>query len=140
MDDGCNLDEASGQAANAQSLKSPRYGRSKKKKRAAAAALLLAEEEAALSDATDAASAQPPPQCAYFMQAKQRFCRMQPTAGNEFCGNHAFISVGDGKGRVNCPADPGHTVLLSEMEAHLRKCPGRQNALQEMVRGGFRFL
>lgn len=113
--------------------RNPRYGRSRKKREAAAAA--TAEESTSSHAASDSATVPQPPGCAYYMQAKQRFCRMQATNGNQYCGNHSFIVVGDGNARVACPADPGHTVLLSELEVHLRKCPGRLNALQEKVRG-----
>ncbi|BDA42263.1 tRNA:m(4)X modification enzyme TRM13 homolog [Coccomyxa sp. Obi] len=74
--------------------------------------------------------------CQFFLQEKQRFCSFQCKAGFDMCGNHL---EGDGAGkRVPCPVDPRHTVLLSELQWHLPRCPKGVQRLQQQAQAHYR--
>lgn len=56
-------------------------------------------------------------QCEFFLVKKKRQCGMTRRAGSQFCSEHSTDSD-----RVPCPLDPSHTVCLSKMRVHMRKC------------------
>ncbi|KAL6765301.1 hypothetical protein V8C86DRAFT_3128079, partial [Haematococcus lacustris] len=62
----------------------------------------------------------PESKCALYLESKRRWCMFDRAKGSQFCGNHLDAGAGV---RVPCPADPKHTVLASELAAHLVKCP-----------------
>ncbi|GMR59265.1 hypothetical protein PMAYCL1PPCAC_29460, partial [Pristionchus mayeri] len=63
--------------------------------------------------------------CEYVLPKKNRRCKMLVKPSKKFCGEHAvFEPTGDS--RVRCPLDPRHTVLVSELDAHVeKKCNSR---------------
>ena len=58
--------------------------------------------------------------CTFFMEKKRRTCRFDAKPGYLFCGNHMPEDIGPK--RVPCPVNPNHTVLESELAAHVHKC------------------
>lgn len=51
--------------------------------------------------------------CQYFVQRKKRYCRMSTKKGNNFCGEHIYMSIEDDTSkqknikdkRIPCPLD-----------------------------------
>ncbi|MEQ2309238.1 hypothetical protein AMECASPLE_036550, partial [Ameca splendens] len=65
--------------------------------------------------------------CSFFVQRKNRFCKMIAGIGKRFCGEHATMEEGDGGSRrISCPLDPKHTVSEDNLEKHLKKCNSRE--------------
>uniref|UniRef100_A0A4X2JQQ6 tRNA:m(4)X modification enzyme TRM13 n=1 Tax=Vombatus ursinus TaxID=29139 RepID=A0A4X2JQQ6_VOMUR len=65
--------------------------------------------------------------CSYFVEKKNRFCRMVPAAGRRFCGEHAGAAGEENtRKRILCPLDPKHTVYEDQLEKHLKKCNSRE--------------
>uniref|UniRef100_A0A087XSH1 tRNA:m(4)X modification enzyme TRM13 n=1 Tax=Poecilia formosa TaxID=48698 RepID=A0A087XSH1_POEFO len=65
--------------------------------------------------------------CSFFVQKKNRFCKMVPGKGRSFCGEHATMEEGVGDSRrITCPLDPKHTVAQQNLEKHLKKCNSRE--------------
>ncbi|XP_072500215.1 tRNA:m(4)X modification enzyme TRM13 homolog isoform X2 [Notamacropus eugenii] len=66
--------------------------------------------------------------CGYFVERKNRFCRMVPAAGRRFCGEHAGAGAEEEntRKRILCPLDPKHTVYEDQLEKHLKKCNSRE--------------
>ncbi|PWA19973.1 hypothetical protein CCH79_00020285 [Gambusia affinis] len=68
-----------------------------------------------------------PSRCSFFVQKKNRFCKMVPGKGRSFCGEHATMEEGFGDcRRITCPLDPKHTVAQQNLEKHLKKCNSRE--------------
>ncbi|XP_027867739.1 tRNA:m(4)X modification enzyme TRM13 homolog [Xiphophorus couchianus] len=68
-----------------------------------------------------------PSRCSFFVQKKNRFCKMVPGKGRSFCGEHATMEEGvGGSRRITCPLDPKHTVAQQNLEKHLKKCNSRE--------------
>ncbi|XP_014908046.1 tRNA:m(4)X modification enzyme TRM13 homolog [Poecilia latipinna] len=68
-----------------------------------------------------------PSRCSFFVQKKNRFCKMVPGKGRSFCGEHATMEEGVGDSRrITCPLDPKHTVAQQNLEKHLKKCNSRE--------------
>ncbi|KAM4738812.1 tRNA:m(4)X modification enzyme TRM13 homolog isoform 2-T2 [Anableps anableps] len=68
-----------------------------------------------------------PGRCRFFVQKKNRFCKMVPGKGRSFCGEHATMEEGGaGSRRITCPLDPKHTVARENLEKHLKKCNSRE--------------
>eukprot|EP00803_Ostreobium_quekettii_P008942 evm.model.scf_153.7 EVM.evm.TU.scf_153.7 scf_153:76933-82022(-) len=63
--------------------------------------------------------------CQFYMKQKKRNCKFDAKPGELYCGNHLFVGAGQGEMRVPCPVDSRHTIFESELDAHVRKCPGR---------------
>uniref|UniRef100_A0A3Q2EBF0 tRNA:m(4)X modification enzyme TRM13 n=2 Tax=Cyprinodon variegatus TaxID=28743 RepID=A0A3Q2EBF0_CYPVA len=64
--------------------------------------------------------------CNFFVQKKNRFCKMVTGRGKRFCGEHATMEEGSaGSRRIACPLDPKHTVAEDKLEKHLKKCNSR---------------
>ncbi|MED6292342.1 hypothetical protein CHARACLAT_032843, partial [Characodon lateralis] len=64
--------------------------------------------------------------CSFYVQKKNRFCKMIAGKGKRFCGEHATMEEGDGGSRrISCPLDPKHTVSEDNLEKHLKKCNSR---------------
>lgn len=53
--------------------------------------------------------------CKYWLQRKNRYCKMRCKIDSEFCGEHDLD-------RVKCPLDPNHSVNPSLLEKHLTIC------------------
>ncbi|KAM9848987.1 tRNA:m(4)X modification enzyme TRM13 homolog [Aulostomus maculatus] len=64
--------------------------------------------------------------CSFFVEKKNRFCKMIVAKGKKFCGEHATMEEGGGSRRVTCPLDPRHTVNEDKLEKHLKKCNSRE--------------
>uniref|UniRef100_A0A914CRI0 tRNA:m(4)X modification enzyme TRM13 n=1 Tax=Acrobeloides nanus TaxID=290746 RepID=A0A914CRI0_9BILA len=63
--------------------------------------------------------------CSYILPKKKRSCRMLVKSGNLYCGEHAIFDPIN-KDRIPCPNDPKHTVLIQDLEEHLKlKCNSR---------------
>lgn len=58
--------------------------------------------------------------CKFWLVKKKRFCAIPPLLNSEFCGNHSTRS--DDRW-IQCSIDPSHSVLESNLENHLRRCP-----------------
>uniref|UniRef100_A0A8D3AUW4 tRNA:m(4)X modification enzyme TRM13 n=1 Tax=Scophthalmus maximus TaxID=52904 RepID=A0A8D3AUW4_SCOMX len=62
--------------------------------------------------------------CGFFVEKKQRFCKMIVGRGRRFCGEHATMERSSS--RIVCPLDPKHTVSEDKLEKHLKKCNSRE--------------
>ncbi|KAL4572192.1 hypothetical protein LXL04_018961 [Taraxacum kok-saghyz] len=58
--------------------------------------------------------------CKFWLVKKKRFCAIPPLPDSEFCGNH---STRPDDRWILCSIDPSHSVLESNLENHLRRCP-----------------
>lgn len=58
--------------------------------------------------------------CKFWLLKKKRYCAIPPLPNSEFCGNHSTRS--DDRW-IQCSIDPSHSVLESNLENHLRRCP-----------------
>ncbi|NXF97040.1 TRM13 enzyme, partial [Eubucco bourcierii] len=67
-----------------------------------------------------------PERCAYFVQRKNRFCKMIPAPGRRFCGEHGQQEKENDRKRIPCPLDPKHTVYEDQLQKHLKKCNSRE--------------
>lgn len=56
-------------------------------------------------------------QCEFFIKKKNRKCGMTRSAKSLYCSEHD-----DNTSRVPCPLDPSHTVTVSKLRAHMKKC------------------
>ncbi|XP_040897234.1 tRNA:m(4)X modification enzyme TRM13 homolog [Toxotes jaculatrix] len=66
--------------------------------------------------------------CAFFVEKKNRFCKMIVGRGKMFCGEHATMEEGESSSsgrRIVCPLDPKHTVSEDKLDKHLKKCNSR---------------
>lgn len=84
--------------------------------------------------------------CEYILPKKNRRCKMLVKPSKKFCGEHAVFEPTDDS-RVRCPLDPRHTVLVSELAAHVeKKCNSRLVESEELkknmnaVQGETRFI
>uniref|UniRef100_A0A672ZW59 tRNA:m(4)X modification enzyme TRM13 n=2 Tax=Sphaeramia orbicularis TaxID=375764 RepID=A0A672ZW59_9TELE len=68
-----------------------------------------------------------PGRCEFFVQKKNRFCKMVVGRGRRFCGEHGAMEE-DGGRRIVCPLDPKHTVCADKLEKHLKKCNSREKS------------
>ncbi|XP_066932241.1 tRNA:m(4)X modification enzyme TRM13 homolog [Clytia hemisphaerica] len=64
--------------------------------------------------------------CGFFVKRKQRYCKMKPTKGNQFCAEHAQFDKeqdeGEKRKRIPCPLDPKHSVFEDKLSSHMKKC------------------
>jgi len=63
--------------------------------------------------------------CGFFVKRKQRYCKMLPGKGNQYCAEHLSEDTDGGdrsKKRIHCPLDPKHTVFEDRLKQHLKKC------------------
>uniref|UniRef100_A0A8C4X033 tRNA:m(4)X modification enzyme TRM13 n=1 Tax=Eptatretus burgeri TaxID=7764 RepID=A0A8C4X033_EPTBU len=71
--------------------------------------------------------------CAFFVSHKHRLCKMIPSAGCRYCGEHAACepdtTVGQQRKRIPCPLDPKHSVYADALQKHLKKCNSRERPL-----------
>ncbi|KAJ9547580.1 hypothetical protein OSB04_020123 [Centaurea solstitialis] len=58
--------------------------------------------------------------CKFWLPKKKRFCAIPPLPNSEFCGNHSKRSD---DAWIQCSIDPSHSVLQSNLQAHLTRCP-----------------
>ncbi|XP_071718668.1 tRNA:m(4)X modification enzyme TRM13 [Rutidosis leptorrhynchoides] len=58
--------------------------------------------------------------CTFWLPKKKRFCAYPPLPNSELCGNHTKRSDDTW---IVCSIDPSHTVLESNLESHLKRCP-----------------
>lgn len=58
--------------------------------------------------------------CKFWLPKKKRFCAIPPLPSSEFCGNHSKRSDDLW---IQCSIDPSHSVLESNLESHLKRCP-----------------
>ncbi|XP_040039257.2 tRNA:m(4)X modification enzyme TRM13 homolog [Gasterosteus aculeatus] len=65
--------------------------------------------------------------CGFFVEKKNRFCKMIAARGKVFCGEHANMEEGSSR-RIPCPLDPKHTVSEDKLDKHLKKCNSREKA------------
>lgn len=72
------------------------------------------------TDADDSSAPQET-SCKFFIEKKQRKCKIVVVPGREFCGIHlAEVGFSD-VSRVKCPHG-NHTVPISQLDRHLKKC------------------
>ncbi|CAK6981282.1 tRNA:m(4)X modification enzyme TRM13 homolog [Scomber scombrus] len=67
-----------------------------------------------------------PGRCSFFVEKKNRYCKMIVGKGKTYCGEHAAMEEGSGSRRIVCPLDPKHTVSEDKLEKHLKKCNSRE--------------
>ncbi|XP_049954412.1 tRNA:m(4)X modification enzyme TRM13 homolog isoform X1 [Schistocerca serialis cubense] len=66
--------------------------------------------------------------CNFFLEKKNRFCRMLTKDGSDYCGEHQTFAptelqeVADQFARMVCPLDSSHTCYVRHLKKHLRKC------------------
>lgn len=65
--------------------------------------------------------------CSYFVERKNRFCKMLTKRGNIYCGQHqpSVNTVEDASSssdRIICPLDKRHSCYVSSLDKHLKKC------------------
>lgn len=58
--------------------------------------------------------------CKFWLPKKKRFCAIPRLPNSEFCGNHSKRSDDTW---IQCSIDPSHSVLESNLQAHLTRCP-----------------
>lgn len=58
--------------------------------------------------------------CKFWLPKKNRFCAIPRLPNSEFCGNHSKRSDDTW---IQCSIDPSHSVLESNLQTHLRRCP-----------------
>lgn len=58
--------------------------------------------------------------CMHWTRRKESFCSKPCSAGTFFCEAHETSN----RGRVPCPLDPKHSVVLTKLSGHLRVCRG----------------
>eukprot|EP01012_Entosiphon_sulcatum_P038663 TRINITY_DN5035_c0_g1_i1.p1 TRINITY_DN5035_c0_g1~~TRINITY_DN5035_c0_g1_i1.p1 ORF type:complete len:438 (-),score=60.60 TRINITY_DN5035_c0_g1_i1:4-1317(-) len=63
--------------------------------------------------------------CDFWLPKKKRYCKFVPyPEGSNYCPTHTPSDLAaPEQQRVPCPVDPRHTVLASEVEKHVKKCP-----------------
>ncbi|XP_041648149.1 tRNA:m(4)X modification enzyme TRM13 homolog isoform X2 [Cheilinus undulatus] len=66
-----------------------------------------------------------PGRCGFFVEKKNRFCKMIVAKGKVYCGEHATMEGGVSR-RIVCPLDPKHTVSEDKLDKHLKKCNSRE--------------
>ncbi len=81
-----------------------------------------------------------PGRCNFFLAGrKARFCRSLSVPGQRLCGNHLHVAdphaTPAASKRVPCPLDPSHTVLMSELPLHVKRCTALALALRDRVSG-----
>ncbi|CAN1196395.1 tRNA:m(4)X modification enzyme TRM13 [Linum perenne] len=65
------------------------------------------------------------PRCKLWLPKKNRFCANIPLNESPFCGNHTVRS--DSKW-IPCPIDASHSVLMENLESHVKRCPFMKQA------------
>ncbi|KAI9203853.1 methyltransferase TRM13-domain-containing protein [Polychytrium aggregatum] len=73
-------------------------------------------------------SPQPEPregQCSFWVKKKRRYCNLGVRPGDRWCGEHAPQDKTKKVHRVPCPYDGKHTILNSQLEAHMKRCNSR---------------
>lgn len=55
-----------------------------------------------MAEAAAAQTAPPLARCQYFLPQKKRSCRLFPSPGQIYCGNHLYFATSDGERRVPC--------------------------------------
>lgn len=81
------------------------------------------------------ASSAVPTTCKFFVKRKKRYCRLTPSNGEEYCGEHLPVTnlsseiiesndlkINKSNARVPCPLDPKHTVCVRKLHKHLKIC------------------
>ena len=76
--------------------------------------------------------------CRYFVNRKNRYCKMTVKAGQEYCGEHMIFdrnTNSDKRGlkRVVCPYDSMHTVYEDKLEKHFKICNARNTVLPQYI-------
>ncbi|KAI6190596.1 TRNA:m(4)X modification enzyme TRM13 [Aphelenchoides bicaudatus] len=61
--------------------------------------------------------------CKFIAPKKKKKCQMLVKKGHDYCGEHA--NQMEGSTRIPCPNDPKHTVDLSQLKSHLKRCNAR---------------
>ncbi|XP_058790637.1 tRNA:m(4)X modification enzyme TRM13 homolog [Phymastichus coffea] len=62
-----------------------------------------------------------PKHCQFFLNRKNRFCRMTVKKDTRFCGEH-LSSLEFNQRRIPCPLDSSHTCFQSKLQKHLKVC------------------
>nr|XP_043621764.1 tRNA:m(4)X modification enzyme TRM13 [Erigeron canadensis] len=58
--------------------------------------------------------------CKFWLPKKKRFCAIPPLPNSDLCGNH---TPRNNDTWVPCSIDPSHSVLESNLESHIKRCP-----------------
>lgn len=102
-------------------------------------------------DTVEGSASDPAPKthnlCQHFVKRKKRLCRMIPTRGGKYCGEHLPVNSGpttstddtssdksaDGLLRITCPLDPKHTIYASKLTKHLKICNAARNITADYI-------
>ena len=73
--------------------------------------------------------------CQFYLEGKKRTCGFEAKRGELYCGNHLHLAAANGasEDRVPCPLDGNHTIFLSELRSHIKKCPRIKELRKDQV-------
>lgn len=60
-----------------------------------------------------------PTGCHFYVTKKRRYCRLFPSKGHRYCGEHLQSDTNE---RIVCPLDPSHTCFKNRLKGHLKRC------------------
>lgn len=69
-------------------------------------------------------------QCAFYVKAKQRYCKFPAAGDHGFCYTHAPVQQGV---RIPCPMDPSHCIYASKLKSHLLCCTRVRDVASELL-------
>ena len=110
----------------------PRRAATRQERKAAKASIRKLRGDAGAGDALRRAG-----MCAHWMASKSRYCNFAPPEGLRYCRHHDPDLAGD-LARVPCPVDGSHTVLRSQLEAHVKICATKTDADRQRQQAWFR--
>ncbi|KAG1678335.1 tRNA:m(4)X modification enzyme TRM13 [Nymphon striatum] len=68
--------------------------------------------------------------CSYFLDRKNRHCKVVAGKGRKYCGQHEYLFESNdtdlSKKRIVCPLDPAHSCYVNKLDKHLKKCNKRK--------------
>lgn len=68
--------------------------------------------------------------CAFYVKAKQRYCKFPPSGDHGFCPTHAPLQKGT---RIFCPIDPSHSIHESKLARHALGCTRVRDLAWELL-------
>lgn len=81
--------------------------------------------------------------CKFWLQKKQRFCKMTPSSGSLFCAEHITCAQNENSNlncedaRILCPLDSSHSVFQSKLQKHLKVCNFLKHKREKYVSNNF---
>lgn len=79
--------------------------------------------------------------CNFFLEKKNRFCKMLTKEGSDYCGEHQTCAstgpedAADRFARVVCPLDSSHTCYVRHLKKHIKKCNANKKDPAYITRG-----